>query len=278
MKKVLRTVSTALAAIMCFCAVFALAEFVVPHVKTSGRKYMETIKFSTKDSIQMIAHRGLSGLEMENTIPAFEAAGAQSYYGIESDVHVTKDNKFIIVHDDHLNRVAGVDRKVEESTFEELRAVKLKNLSGAIDENLYLPSLEEYLQICKKHDKQAILELKNEMAEEQVWAIAEEVKAVGWFERTTFISFAGENLLRLRARYETADAQYLTEDCTDEEIAFMIENNLDADLYWRCVTKEKVDKLHKAGLKVNCWTVNSVSCAELMKECGVDMITTNILE
>lgn len=278
MKRVLQTTSTILAAIVCFCALFALAEFLAPHVNTSGRKYMETIKFNDKGNVKMIAHRGLSGLEMENTVPAFEAAGALSYYGIESDVHVTKDNKFVIVHDDDLNRVADVDKIVEESTFAELRAVRLKNMDGEIDENLYLPSLTEYLEICKKHDKQAILELKNAMTAEQVWAIAEEVKTVGMIEKTTFISFASENLISLRERYQTADAQYLTEECSEEEIEFMIKNNLDADLSWRCVTKEKVDKLHKAGLKVNTWTVNSVSVAALMKECGVDMITTNILE
>ena len=278
MKRALQTVAAALAAILCFCAVFAVAELAVPHIGAAGRKYMNTIEFNNKENVKMIAHRGLSGLELENTALAFEAAGSRSYYGIESDVHVTKDNQFIIFHDDDLTRLAGVNKVVEESTFDELRATPLKERDGSTNENLYMPSLDEYLEICKKYDKQAILELKNEMAQEHVFAIADAVQSAGWMERTTFISFSGENLVRLRARYETADAQYLTEECSNEEIAFMIEHNFDADLSWRCVTKEKVDTLHKAGLKVNCWTVNSVTVAALMKACGVDMITTNILE
>ena len=239
---------------------------------------MNTIAFNGKHNVKMIAHRGVSGLKLENTIPAFEEAGRRSYYGIESDVHVTKDGKFIIFHDDDLIRLVGAHNVVEESTFDELRAVKLKERDGSISENLYMPSLEEYLEICKKYDKQAILELKNEMAEGRVWAIADAVNNAGWLNRTTFISFSRENLLRLRARYKQADAQYLTEECSEEEIAFMAEKKFDADLSWRCVTKEKVEKLRKAGLKVNCWTVNRVSVAALMQSFGVDMITTNILE
>ena len=78
----------------------------------------------------MIAHRGLSGLERENTCAAFVAAGVKSYYGIETDVHVTKDKKFICVHDDDLKRVAGLDMSVEGSTFAELRAVRMKDKDG----------------------------------------------------------------------------------------------------------------------------------------------------
>ena len=60
---------------------------------------------------KMIAHRGLSGIERENTNPAFIAAGNRSYYGIETDVHVTADGKFIICHDNDLKRIANIDGK-----------------------------------------------------------------------------------------------------------------------------------------------------------------------
>ena len=125
---------------------------------------MNTIQFENKGNIKMIAHRGVSGLELENTCPAFVAAGVKSYYGIETDVHVTKDGKFIVVHDDDLKRIAGLDMSVEGSTFDELRAVRLKDTDGKTERaDLFLPSLDEYINICKKYDKQAILELKNEM-------------------------------------------------------------------------------------------------------------------
>lgn len=240
---------------------------------------MNTIKFDNKGEIKMIAHRGLSGLEFENTCPAFVAAGVKSYYGIETDVHVTSDGQFVIVHDDDLKRIAKLNMSVEGSTFEELRAVQLKDTDGKTErKDLFLPTLNEYLAICKKYDKQSILELKNPMEKEKVWEIAEVCKAMGWYNRTTFISFAGENLTSLREKYPDADAQFLTCDATDETFSFMVNNKLDADLCGTCISKEFVDRLHKEGRKVNCWTIDCLEHAELMKAAGVDMITSNILE
>ena len=239
---------------------------------------MDTIKFENKGNIKMIAHRGVSGLEFENTNAAFVAAGQRSYYGIETDVHITADGKIIVVHDDDLKRIAGLDIVVEEATFEVLRKVRLKDFDGLPREDLCLPSLDEYIRICKKYDKQSILELKNPMPKEKVWEIVETVKELGWYERTTFISFSQENLVALREKYADANAQYLTGECSEEEIAFMLENNLDADLCGYCVTPEKVAKLHQAGKVVNVWTLDSLEHAEMAKALQVDMITSNILE
>ncbi len=241
-------------------------------------KLTDSIKFHDKGAVQMIAHRGLSGLETENTCAAFVAAGVKSYFGIETDVHVTKDRQFICVHDDDLKRIASLTWIIEETDFSTLRKVRLKDKNGLQREDLCLPSLEEYFSICKRYQKTAVLELKNPMDKDMVWGIAEKAVQMQMLESVIFISFSAENLLYLREKYPTATAQFLTETATDEEIAFMIENKLDADLWDECVTKEKVEKLHAHGLKVNVWTVDTIERANEMKACGVDFITSNILE
>ena len=81
-------------------------------------------------NVKMIAHRGLSGLELENTNSAFIAAGNRSYYGIETDVHRTADGQFIIIHDDNTKRVGGDEMIVEKTTFETLRAIRLVDKDG----------------------------------------------------------------------------------------------------------------------------------------------------
>ena len=68
--------------------------------------FMNTIKFNKKDTL-IIAHRGLSGIEKENTNAAFVAAGNRSYYGIETDIHVGYDGEFIVIHDSRTGRVSG---------------------------------------------------------------------------------------------------------------------------------------------------------------------------
>ena len=75
---------------------------------------MDTIRFD-KNNVKIIAHRGLSGLECENTCAAFVAAGNRSYYGIETDVHVTKDGKIIVFHDDNTERMTGKKKIVEKT-------------------------------------------------------------------------------------------------------------------------------------------------------------------
>ena len=138
---------------------------------------MNTIKFD-KGNVQVVAHRGLSGLEPENSIPAFVAAGNRSYFGIETDIHVTKDGKFIVIHDETTTRVAGDTINVEECTYDFARKVVLDNickmerdtevkigdLKGRDD--LLLPRLEDYINICKKYEKIAVLEVKNRMQPE----------------------------------------------------------------------------------------------------------------
>ena len=66
---------------------------------------MNTIKLTGK--AKMVAHRGLSGIERENTNPAFVAAGNRSYWGIETDVHKTSDGQFVIIHDETTERISA---------------------------------------------------------------------------------------------------------------------------------------------------------------------------
>jgi glycerophosphoryl diester phosphodiesterase len=240
---------------------------------------MNTIKFSNNKGVKMIAHRGVSGLELENTCPAFVAAGVKSYFGIETDVHVTKDGKYIVHHDDDTSRLAEVNLPLEQTDFATLRALRLKDTDGKTERmDLFLPSLEEYISICKKYDKVSVLELKCAMEEKHVVGIAKVIQEMGWFEKTIFISFEGQNLVYLKKHFPSATAQFLTCDATEENLQFMIENDLDADLCGYCVSKEYVDKLHAAGKKVNCWTIDKIEHAEYMQACGVDFITSNILE
>lgn len=133
---------------------------------------MDTIKIN-RGNTRMIAHRGVSGLETENSIPAFVAAGNRSYYGVETDAHVTRDGKFVVIHDDDTGRVAKEDIHVESSDYERVRRTMLKDIcpEAAGDsvtledrQDLVIPNLKEYITICRKYGKVCILELKNEIS------------------------------------------------------------------------------------------------------------------
>lgn len=78
----------------------------------------------------MIAHRGLSGVEIENTMPAFLLAAQHSYYGIETDVHRTKNGFFVIHHDDDLLRIYDSPLVIKENDLETLKDASLSKGSA----------------------------------------------------------------------------------------------------------------------------------------------------
>ena len=234
-----------------------------------------------KGSTQMIAHRGVCGLEKENTAAAFVAAGNRSYFGIETDIHETKDGKFIIIHDDNTIRVSGEDYIVEQSDFDTLRGITLfDRKSEEKRADLVLPTLEEYISICKRYEKIAVLELKNEMKPEIVLEIAKTIEEMEYLDSTIFISFALSNLIALKEAYPKQRAQYLVEGIDDITalIATLKLYHLDIDAKHTCMTEEFVKEFHSNGIEVNVWTVNKVEIAEELEEIGVDYITTNIIE
>ena len=73
------------------------------------------------------AHRGLHTKDKkvpENSLTAFELAAAAGY-GIELDVHLSKDGSVVVFHDDTLERVCGVPGRVEDLTLAQLQQLKL---------------------------------------------------------------------------------------------------------------------------------------------------------
>lgn len=246
---------------------------------------MNTIKFKAK-KVKVIAHRGLSGVERENTNAAFVAAGnRESYFGIETDVHVTRDKKFAIIHDDNTIKVYGKDINIEGNDFEaysDLRA--LDKSDDIVRSDLCVPLLSEYIRICKKYGKLAVLELKNPMETDDLYAIMEEIDSFDMLPNTVIISFDWGNCVNVRKKYTNQKVQYLRttkgadELGIDEIIRMLKENNIDFDVQHNWVTKERIKRLHKEGIEVNVWTVDDKERAEELVKMGVDYITTNKLE
>ena len=112
---------------------------IMPRIDRARRQELKT--FAAWD----YAHRGLWDLELgipENSIPAFERAIEQNV-AIELDVHLTRDNRLVVIHDSSLYRLCGVDGIVEQMTFDELSTLKL---SGTEE---HMPLLGQVLRIIR---------------------------------------------------------------------------------------------------------------------------------
>lgn len=237
---------------------------------------MNTIKLDKKN-ILMIAHRGLSGIETENTECAFVAAGNRSYYGIETDVHMTKDGKYVVHHDENLQRVFGVNALIKDMTFDEIRKIQ-RTENGEKAAYSVVPTLKEYLDTCKKYEKKSVLELKIEYDEKHLKEIIAEVEKAGQTDDIIYISFYASDIEKMRNLLPTARLQFLCGEINDQTIDFCMKNGADIDVCYPALTKETVAKLKSAGVKINCWTVNDKAAAENLVSLDVDYITTNILE
>ena len=239
---------------------------------------MDTVKF-IKGTTRMVAHRGLSGIEAENTCSSFVAAANRSYYAIECDIHRTKDGRFAVNHDGNLLRIAGEDISVEEHTLEELQSIVLFDREGnKTRADLRVPALEDYIRICKKYGKHCVLELKSMFTDEETARYIEIIRGLDYLEHVTFISFKYENLVKMRKILPAQSAQFLFKEVTDEIMEKVIADKFDVDVKYTALTKENIDAFHAAGIEVNCWTVDSVEDAERLAEWGIDYISSNILE
>lgn len=239
---------------------------------------MDTIKFEKKNT-KVVAHRGLSGIEVENTNSAFVAAGNRSHWGIETDIYKTADGKFVIGHDDNYKRLSGEEIFLEKETLEKLREVVFFDKDGTKNRvDLRPATLENYLSIVKKYEKHAVLELKSDFTDEEIARIIEIIREYDYLDNLTFISFNYDNLLRVRKILPNQSAQYLFWKITDAEIERLVRDKIDVDVWVVELTKEQIEACHRAGLKVNCWTVDDPKKAEELASWGIDIITSNILE
>ena len=238
-----------------------------------------TIKFTNNKTVKMVAHRGVSGLEIENSAAAFIAAGNRTYYGVETDIWRTADKKYICNHDGRTGRICDIDMVIEENCFDDLRKLTLRDTDGNSDRaELMLASLSEYIKICKKYKKTCVCELKSNFTKEEIEEIIGEFRAADYMEGICFIAFNIANLDLVKEVDSTLTCQFLTGKWDDSLPMMLKYRKMDLDIHFSQLTAERIKSCHDAGVLVNCWTVDTVEDAERLAQYGVDFITSNILE
>ena len=223
-----------------------------------------------------IAHRGKHDKYFENTLNAFKEAARGDYFGIETDIHLTKDNYWVIHHDpDFLSD--GKKYVIAEMTKDELLKLHLDNDQN--DEEAYIPTLEEYLAVCQANGKRPIIEIKpkNPKAKylKQLVKIVEEYMGI---RNVHFIAFYPWPLIKLRNRYhKMVHLQMLLEEGHYKTLYKWAKFfKMDIDIEDKLLTQDLVEIFHKKNLKVNCWTVDDEVMLRKLEDWCVDYITTNV--
>ena len=106
--------------------------------------------------IKTISHRGYTSKGVENSIESLEAAANAGVDYVEVDILLTKDNKFIVMHDYNLKRLAGINRRVQDMNYNEVVGLPIKQ-GGHRSK---IPSFEEFVTRAKQLNIKLLIELK----------------------------------------------------------------------------------------------------------------------
>ena len=234
--------------------------------------------FRKDDPVHITAHRGFSGIAPENSLPAFECACKHDYYAIECDVHLTKDGHWVICHNSTIDKTCNAKGNISDYTLEELRNFKITYGHGIEKyENLHLPTLDEYLDLCAKYNKVPEIEIKRDgYYDTKLTDIIDKLKDRNLLDKAIIISFDLNKLVKLQEYSPETEYWYLVETIDKAGI----ENCKKYDFaYAVCASNRKRDfrKALKAGLKVCVWTVDRLSRMEELYNLGIRYITSNFI-
>ena len=131
-------------------------------------------------------HRGLVKRKLaENTAESFKQSFKKGY-GIETDIHVTKDNEFICFHDFTLNRIFKKKVSVKNTEYSKIKKISTQNKKP-------IPLLKDLLKITK-NKYSLLIEIKPIFSKMLLQKLLKETSK---FSKCVFISFKHKNIYNL---------------------------------------------------------------------------------
>lgn len=241
------------------------------------RKY-ELDRFAPFGSTRrkIYAHKGIKVNAPENTIPSFEAAGVGGAWGIETDIQATSDGYLICMHDTTVDRTTNGTGTIANMTMAEIDQLRIKD-----HPDLKVPTIEQYLGICKTYGCIPCMELKNMASSQEM--IAKLIQ--------TIIDYGLESVaVILCSQYSIGYVQCINPkircifiiDPTDLERwiprvqrYFNVSVTMASGTY--TVTHEIIKQLHAAGLAVNVGGVNTVEEIKGYFAMGADSVSSDFI-
>ncbi|XOQ35891.1 MAG: glycerophosphodiester phosphodiesterase family protein [Enterococcus faecium] len=250
-------------------------------ISTLQNKNLFTQNKSTH-GLTWIAHRGNNSTAPENSIVAFE--NVYRHQAIETDIQLTSDNRWVVMHDETVDRTTNGTGKISDMTYDQFRALRIDtgaNIDKLTDDEKIPPNLEEFLLICKKNNRIPVVEIKatGGYTKEQLQLIKTISDGIGMTEKTIFISFNYDMLVLMREIFPFNELQWVYQGTINTDVITKLKTlglpcGLDINENNASLTKDNVNLLHANRLKIGAWTVGYNSF-EKMKDLGIDYITTN---
>lgn len=274
--------------VLCVVAAVCVAGGLFAKLRTKKIRPKDTVSIKSISAVNineitLTAHRGLSAIEPENTLPAFKAACEAKYNYVEFDIEPTSDGKWIVMHDDDLRRTTNGHGKITERTLAEVSALKIDN--GANIENytdLRVPTFEETMALLDRYypNTKPMIEIKS-IGNNNLDSLIEFFKDYAARGRSTIvISFDKDIIDTLYKECPEQTYWLLTSELSDEAVDFC-KNHGNMRAAFNGNNTKNIDSVINAaidaGIPLAAWTVDSPDTLKNLYDLGVRYFTTNCI-
>lgn len=216
--------------------------------------------------MKITGHRGAKDEWPENTLLGMRKAIESGVEALEIDVHVTKDNKLVVIHDSTMDRTTNIEGEIANLLYDDIQLA-----DAGMGERV--PTLAEVLDLVLESEVELFIEAKVFGIKNKLLELLKE-KSV--FEQVIIISFdhrfiksiADENpSLRTGCLMVAAPVDPVSIIKATKSECFVISTDT--------VDVEIVKQCHSAGIKVAVWNANTPLIFQQMREMNVDYIMTD---
>ena len=270
-KKLLKRI----AAVLIVIAILISFPFVYPKINKTADS-ADSFSARNGKEFYLTAHRGLSGIAPENTGPAIIEAGKAGYYAAEFDISITKDGRWVLMHDKTVDRMTDGKGEVNSFTFEEIQKLRIDSGNGISNYNdLKITTFEEALSICEEYSMRAMIEIKGGEPEDMA-GVLEVIESMNLKTEPLIIDFNSDRLDAIRELDRDIELWYLVKKIGDGDIEFAKEHNTAlAFNHKKFANYKMIGKAKDEGIKLAAWTVDLLPAADILIALGVKYITTN---
>lgn len=224
------------------------------------------------------AHRGASAYAPENTLEAFGLAAEQKADGVELDVHLSKDGKLVVAHDETLERVSNAEGYLKDYTLEELKQFCFNKLHPEY-EAARIPTLEEVYGLLKPTGLEINVEIKTGIffypgIEEK---LIELERTMGMEGRILYSSFNHYSAMKMKKLDPGSRVGLLYSEGFIDVPGYAARLGADAlhpalyDLQY----EGYLEDCRKNNLLVHVWTVDEEEEIRALVQNGIDAVITN---
>lgn len=228
--------------------------------------------------LDIYAHRGSSGTHPENTIAAFYEASRLPIYGVEFDVHLTKDGELVVIHDETIDRTSDGMGFVKDMTFAELRTFDFGSWFSNKCQGELIPTLREVLDVFSKTSHHLNIELKSDIfpyegMPEKVVEMVQQLKLDTRVVISSFDHGAIRAVKKIAPHIETAA---LFMEVLVDPLDYL--GNIPTDalhISLPSAVRSSMRKVVEEGAVVRVFTVNEEKYAATLRKIGVTAIFTD---